>query len=84
MGEEVAAAMAGLQQQLLDIKKEMEKLKGKRDEEDEDTEEDNDAWVEEQPGAGWQEFLQGTKLPATAPAAKLLSTLLKDSPLVIW
>ena len=76
--------MAGLQQQLLDIKKEMEKLKGKRDEEDEDMEEDNDAWVEEQPGAGWQEFLQAPKLPATAPAAKLLSTLLKDAPLLIW
>ena len=80
MGEEVAAAMAGLQQQLFDIKKEMEKLKGKRDEEDEDMEEDNNAWVEEQPVAGWQEFLQAPKLPATAPAAKLLRTLLKDAP----
>ena len=66
MGEEVAAAMAGLQQQLFDIKKEMEKLKMKRDEVDEDMEEDNDAWVEEQPGAGWQEFQQAAKLPATA------------------
>ena len=43
-------------------------------------EEDNDAWVEEQPGEGWQEFLQAPKLPATAPAAKLLRTLLKDAP----
>ena len=43
MGEEVAVAMAGQQQQLLDIKKVMENLKGKKDEEDEDMEEDNDA-----------------------------------------
>ena len=43
-------------------------------------EEDKDAWLEEQPGAGWQEFLQVTKLPSTAPAAKLLSILLKDAP----
>ena len=53
-------------------------------EEKDDMEEDNDAWVEEQPGAGWQEFLQAAKLPATAPAAKLLRTLLKDAPLLIW
>ena len=44
----------------------------------------NDAWVEKQPGAGWQEFLLAPKLPATAPVAKLLSTLLKDAPLFIW
>ena len=43
-------------------------------------EEENNFWVKEQPGAGWQEFLQATKLPATAPDAKLLSTLLKDAP----
>ena len=70
MGEEVSAAMAGLQQQLLDIKKEMEKLKGKRDEEDEDMEEDNDAWVEEHPGQVGKNFckhlsyMQPPRLPS--------------------
>ena len=74
MGGEAAAAIAALQQQCFEMKEEIETLRGNNMEEKDDMEEDNDAWVEEQPGAGWQEFLQATKLPATAPAAKLLST----------
>ena len=84
MGEESAAAIAALQQQCFKKKEEINKLRGKDMEEKDDMEEDNDAWVEEQPGAGWQEFLKAAKLPATAPAAKLLSTLLNDAPLLIW
>ena len=55
-------------------------MRRRKEEDADEMEEDKDVWVEEQPGAGWQEFLQATKLPATAPAAKLLSTLLKDAP----
>ena len=84
MAEEVAAAMAALQKQIAEMKEEMKNLRRRNQEDEDEMEEDKDVWVEEQPGAGWQEFLQATKLPATAPAAKLLSTLLKDAPLLIW
>ena len=80
MAEEVAAAMAALQKQIGEMKEEMKNLRRRNEEENDEMEEDEDVWVEEQSGAGWQEFLQATKLPATAPAAQLLSTLLKDEP----
>jgi hypothetical protein len=80
MAEEVAAAMAALQKQIGEMKEEMKNLRRRNEEVNDEMEEDEDVWVEEQSGAGWQEFLQATKLPATAPAAKLLSTLLKDAP----
>ena len=81
MGEEAAAAMAALQQQCFEMKDEIIKLRRKNMEEKDDMEEDNDAWMEEQPGSEWQELLKAAKLPAAAPAAKLLSTLMKDAPL---
>ena len=90
MAKEVAAAMAALQVQLAEMKEEMKNLRRKykeekaKMEEDENMEEVDDAWVDEQSGAGWQEFQQASKLPVTAPAAKLLSTLLKDAPFLIW
>ena len=84
MAEEVAAAMAALQKQIAEMKEEMKILRRRNEEDEDEMEEDKDVWVEEQPGAGWQEFLQAPKLPATAPAAKLLSTWLKDAPLLIW
>jgi len=77
MAEERLTTMAA---QLAEMKEEMKKLRRNNVEEKDDMEEDNDAWVEEQPGAGWQEFLQAPKLPATAPAAKLLSTLFTCAP----
>ena len=72
--------MAALQKQIGEMKEEMKNLRRRNEEVNDEMEEDEDVWVEEQSGAGWQEFLQATKLPATAPAAKLLSTLLKDAP----
>ena len=54
-------------------------MRRRNEEVNDEMEEDEDVWVEEKPGAGWQEFLQASKLPATASAARLLSTLLKDA-----
>ena len=54
------------------MKEEMKRLRRKNEEDENEMEEDKDVWVEEHPGAGWQKFLQATKLPATAPDAKLL------------
>ena len=84
MAEEVAAATAALQKQIAEMKEEMKNLRSRNKEANDEMEEDVDVWVEEQPGAGLQEFLQASQLPATTPAAKLLSTLLKDAPLLIW
>ena len=54
-------------------------MRRRNEEVNDEMEEDEDVWVEEKPEAVWQEFLQATNLPATAPAAKFLSTLLKDA-----
>ena len=57
MAEEVAAATAALQKQITEMKEEMKNLRRRNEEENDEMEEDEDVWVEEQPGEVWQEFL---------------------------
>ena len=68
MAEAMVAAVTALQAQLVEMKEEMEKLRKEKEVVKYIVETDDDEdWVEEQPGAGWQEFLQAVKLPSTAP-----------------
>ena len=47
-----------MQQQCFEMKEKMRKSRRNNMKEKDDMEEDNDAWLEEQPGAGWQDFLK--------------------------
>ena len=49
-------------QQKQSMKDEMKNLRRRNEKVNDSMEEDEDVWVEEQSGAGWQEFLQATKL----------------------